>query len=31
MYIGVYVCVGVLGPLKLELQAAVSCHVGAGN
>jgi hypothetical protein len=26
-----YVCVMVLGSPELELQAVVSCHVGAGN
>jgi hypothetical protein len=25
------VCVTVSGPLELELQTTVSCHVGAGN
>ena len=27
----VYVGVKMSGPLELELQAVVSCHVGAGN
>jgi hypothetical protein len=26
-----YVCVRASDPLELELQTAVSCHVGAGN
>jgi hypothetical protein len=27
----IYVCVKVLGPLELDLQTLVSCHVGSGN